>query len=378
MKNPFRVIGITGNIATGKSVVRRMLANSGGLGIDADVLAHRMLYPNGPAYQAVIEAFGESILSSDGQISRPKLGDIVFNDEEKLALLESLIHPAVTQSIQARLKRNTCPFAAVEAIKLIEAGISSICDSLWVSHIPPDRQLTRLIETRGMTEDDARIRIESQPPQSIKLNLADVIIHTDGTFHSTWQQVQDALNDTITLSGQPETLHLNKTRGWAGHTLQGVATDALETFWQDHAGEDLSRLYQRLGFQMAFVILQDEELKALAFWENWNFSGAIKEIIPIDPVDENSQMILESFEQHARCQQSEILLLSEAERQELHLQPETSGYELIAADQLTYPAWQQAANRVTGHQEEQLWVKVLSQPIETQHDFGSIETQSND
>lgn len=378
MKNPFKVIGITGNIATGKSVVRRMLANSGGLGIDADVLAHRMLYPNGPAYQAVIEAFGESILSSDGQISRPKLGDIVFNDEEKLVVLESLIHPAVTQSIQARLKRNTRPFAAVEAIKLIEAGITSICDSLWVSHIPPDLQLKRLIETRGMTEDDARIRIESQPQQSIKLNLADVIIHTDGTFHSTWQQVQDALNDTITLSAQAEPLHLNKPWGWTGHTLQGVTTDELETLWQEHAREDLSRLFQRLGFQMAFVILEDNHPKAIAFWENWNFTGVLTDIIPIDPVDEYAQMILESFEQHARCQQSEILLLSKAKSQEFNQQPETSGYELIAADQLTYPAWQQAAIRVTGHQEEQLWVKVLSQPIETQHDFGSLETQSND
>lgn len=378
MKNPFTVIGITGNIATGKSVVRRMLANSGGLGIDADVLAHRMIYPNGPAYQAVIEAFGESILSIDGQILRPLLGDIVFNDQEKLALLESLVHPAVSQSIQARLKLNTCPFAAIEAIKLIEAGLTSICDSLWVSQIPPDLQLTRLVETRGMTEDDARIRIEAQPPQSIKLNLADLIIHTDGSFHSTWQQVRDALNDTITLGGPTEPLHLNKDRGWAGHTLQGVAIDSLETFWMEHTGEEIPCLYQRLGLQMAFVILQNEELKALAFWENWNFTGAFQEIISIDPADDLSQMILESFEQYARCQQSEILLLSKAKRQELNLQPETSGYELIAADQLTYPAWQQVATRMTGHQEEKLWVKVLSQPIETQHDFGSIETQTND
>ena len=198
-----RIIGLTGNIATGKSVVRRMLVNHGALGIDADVIAHRVLYPGGAAYKPVIEAFGKQILSPTGEIIRKKLAEIVFSSPEHLTKLEKLTHPAVTTAIQTRIETANRPIVVIEAIKLLESSLVDLVDALWVSHVAEDEQLTRLIETRKLSVDDARQRIAAQPPQSEKLSRANVVIHTAGTFESTWHQIHTALNDTASIPNAP-------------------------------------------------------------------------------------------------------------------------------------------------------------------------------
>ena len=145
MKHTRNLIGITGNIATGKSVVRRMLANAGALGLDADVIGHRMIYPQGPAFQEVLTAFGGGILNENGEISRTSLGEIVFKNPDQLAKLEAIVHPAVTDAIQKRLAHSQSPLVALEAIKLLEAGLGEICNAVWVSHAPHTTQLERLM-----------------------------------------------------------------------------------------------------------------------------------------------------------------------------------------------------------------------------------------
>jgi dephospho-CoA kinase len=183
------VIGLTGNIATGKSEVRIILEHLGALGIDADKLAHQVLAPDSAGYQAIVDLFGSKILSEDSLIDRARLAAIVFAEPDALRLLEARIHPVVGQEID-RLINSTPSFVIViEAIKLIEAGLDKSCDTLWVTFAPEEVQLARLIEKRGMSEALARQRINAQPPQKTKMAFADVIINNSGTIEETRQQV---------------------------------------------------------------------------------------------------------------------------------------------------------------------------------------------
>ncbi|MGB7116355.1 MAG: dephospho-CoA kinase, partial [Anaerolineales bacterium] len=100
------VIGLTGNIATGKSVVRKMLEHLGAFGIDADALAHRTIASGDPGFQPVLEAFGEGILDSSGEIERSKLAHVVFHDKDALSRLELIIHPLVREAIETLINRS--------------------------------------------------------------------------------------------------------------------------------------------------------------------------------------------------------------------------------------------------------------------------------
>jgi dephospho-CoA kinase len=183
------VIGLTGNIAAGKSEVRRMLQKLGAYGIDADVLAHQSIAKGEPAYAAVLESFGDSILSSDGQIDRPRLGEIVFSDPAALARLEAIIHPEVRKMVDRLVRQANAPVVVIEAIKLLEAGYRQLCDSIWVAAAPEQIQIDRLMERRGMSEAGARQRILAQPAQAEKVAAANVIIYNDESLEKTWRQV---------------------------------------------------------------------------------------------------------------------------------------------------------------------------------------------
>jgi dephospho-CoA kinase len=176
------VIGLTGNIATGKSEVRRMLQQLGAYGIDADDLAHQ-------AYAAVLESFGDSILSGESQIDRACLGQIVFSDPAALARLETIIHPQVRKMIDRLVRQANVPVVVIEAIKLLEAGYLSLCDSIWVAYAPETVQIDRLMQRRGMSEAAARQRILAQPAQADKIAAANVIINNDASLEETWRQV---------------------------------------------------------------------------------------------------------------------------------------------------------------------------------------------
>ena len=184
------IIGLTGNIATGKSVVARMLERLGAMAIDADALAHEVMEKGPPVWQAVVNEFGEGILCRDGSIDRKKLGDIVFADEAALRRLEATVHPAVIARTEELIESSPEPVVVVEAIKLIEAGMDKACDALWVVTCRKEQQLARLMEQRGLTEGEARQRIEAQPPQEAKLALADVVIDNSGSLEETWRQVK--------------------------------------------------------------------------------------------------------------------------------------------------------------------------------------------
>ena len=183
------IIGLTGNIATGKSVVRRMLEHLGAYGIDADALAHRAIAKGAPGYGPVIKTFGEWIIGEDGQIDRARLGRIVFADTEALRRLEAIVHPPVRQAVDVLVRLSKHPVVVIEAIKLLEGELRDACDSIWVTYASPEVQLARLMEKRGMSTAAAQMRIESQPPQQEKLAAADVVIRNEGSFDTVWHQV---------------------------------------------------------------------------------------------------------------------------------------------------------------------------------------------
>ncbi len=190
-RRPYR-IGLTGNIATGKSTVGRMLEAMGAERIDADEVAHDVMSPGGSAYRPVIEAFGPGILASGAacpQIDRRALGAIVFADPEALKELESLVHPAVIRAVDERIAATTARVVVVEAIKLLESGMAEAYDAIWVTTCPEAVQLERLMRLRGLSRETALIRIEAQPPQAEKVARAHVVIRTAGSLGGTRAQV---------------------------------------------------------------------------------------------------------------------------------------------------------------------------------------------
>lgn len=186
------LIGLTGNIATGKSTVAKMLQDLGATVIDADALVHELQRPGTPAYEAIVAAFGRGILNRAGEIDRPALGAIVFTDPARLRVLESILHPAVAIESQRRIEAAATRVVVYEAIKLIEAGRAGMCDAIWVVTARPEVQLERLMRTRHLSEADARQRIDAQPPQAEKLQHATVVIDNSGDLDETRQHVRAA------------------------------------------------------------------------------------------------------------------------------------------------------------------------------------------
>jgi len=186
------VIGLTGNIGTGKSTVMSMLAALGATVIDADRVAHEVIAPGTPGWRQVVAAFGRGVVAADGAIDRARLGAIVFSDPAALARLEAIIHPAVAIAIDQRLRAIERGVVVLEAIKLIESGLYRDCDALWVVTCRPEQQLERLMRDRRLSEAEARQRLAAQPPPSEKIALADVVIDNSGSVEETRAQVEAA------------------------------------------------------------------------------------------------------------------------------------------------------------------------------------------
>ncbi|ACZ38163.1 dephospho-CoA kinase [Sphaerobacter thermophilus] len=186
------VIGVTGNIACGKSLVLDTLAKLGAETIDADRVAHEVMAPGTPTAERVIAAFGEEIRGPDGGINRRALGAIVFRDPDKLALLDSLAHPPTVAAIRERVAASTAAVVAIDAIKLFEAGVAEDCDEVWVVTCTPEQQVERLMRRNGFDREEALRRIQAQPPQEEKVRRADRVIDNSGTVEDTVAQVKAA------------------------------------------------------------------------------------------------------------------------------------------------------------------------------------------
>ncbi len=188
------VIGLTGNIATGKSTVARMLARLGAHTIDADRVAHEVMRTEKRVRHRIVQRFGPGVLDAEGQIDRSALGAIVFSDDRALADLEEIVHPAVLRGIEERLARCEADVVVIEAIKLLEAGVHAYCDSVWVVTSPRQVQLERLVQERDLTAEEARTRMDAQPSAEEKVARADRVIDNSGSLEETWRQVLEAWN----------------------------------------------------------------------------------------------------------------------------------------------------------------------------------------
>jgi dephospho-CoA kinase len=176
-------IGLTGPIGCGKSTVLGWLRSLGAAVIDADRLARDVVAPGEPALEAVIARFGEQYRGADGGLDRAALGKLVFASPADLADLEAIIHPAVRPRILAAVavaEASSAPAVVIEAIKLLEGGLASTCDEVWVISCTPEEQRERLLG-RGMATDDAERRIVAQGDLVEHLSpLATRILDTSG------------------------------------------------------------------------------------------------------------------------------------------------------------------------------------------------------
>jgi dephospho-CoA kinase len=183
------VIGITGNIACGKTAVMGMLGELGAELIDADAVYHELIAPCQPLWQALRDRFGDRILAHDRTIDRRVLGSIVFSDPGALADLDRLTHPAVIAAVQDRVEKSGHDVVAVAAVKLVESGAASLATSVWLVICDREQQLKRLIARNGLARDDAERRLAAQPPVAPKLPLVDEVIDNSGTLDETRAQV---------------------------------------------------------------------------------------------------------------------------------------------------------------------------------------------
>ncbi len=160
-----KVIGLTGGIGTGKSIVSQFLAELGAVIIDADKAGHEAFKPNTEAWHEVVAAFGRQILAPSGEVDRKKLGEIVFSNPESLLQLNKIMHPQMRNMIKAQIeeyRRQGVDVVVLEAAILIEANWTPLVDEVWVTLAPESAVLKRLREQRGLEEKQTLARIRSQ------------------------------------------------------------------------------------------------------------------------------------------------------------------------------------------------------------------------
>ncbi len=185
-------VGLTGGIGCGKTTVAAMLRDLGGAVIEADPLAHEMIEPGRPAYDDVVREFGPAILGPDRRIDRNQLAEMVFADPARLARLNQIVHPRITEEIQRRLaefEKQGQAVAIVEAALLIETGYHQQGDRLVVVWCKPQQQWDRL-RARGMSDEQIERRMAAQMPLEEKRRLADDLIDNSGTLEQTERQVE--------------------------------------------------------------------------------------------------------------------------------------------------------------------------------------------
>ena len=187
-------VGLTGSIASGKSTVSEMFAELGAQIIDYDVLAREVVKPGREAWEGLVAEFGGEVLNDDSTLNREILGRIVFDDPQKRGKLNQITHPAVFEEAKKRLQDivEANPEAVIikDVPLLIETGIHKTVDKVIVVFACREAQVQRLVG-RGFTEEDSLKRIDSQMPVSEKVAYADFVIHNDGTFSETREQVEE-------------------------------------------------------------------------------------------------------------------------------------------------------------------------------------------
>lgn len=196
----YKVIGLTGGIASGKTTVSNYLKDQGFTVLDADVYSRKTTEKNGPAIPKIIEEFGEDIVDESGNLNRKKLGNIIFNDEEKRKKLNVIVHPLIRQmmnSDEERFKEKGHVFLDIPL--LFENGLDSRCDLIITVYVDRDVQIERLSERNNLSRSDAVSRIDSQMPLSDKASKSDIVFDNNGRLDELYEQVNKFLETLKTM-----------------------------------------------------------------------------------------------------------------------------------------------------------------------------------
>ena len=346
------IIGLTGNIATGKTVVRRMLEHLGAYTIDADALSHRALAKGAPGYEPALEAFGTWILDAHGEIDRKKLGGLVFRDAEAMARLEEIVHPLVRAAVDILIRRAKQPVIVVEAIKLLEGELRKHCDSIWVAYAPPAIQIERLLRHREMGREEAQQRVAAQGPQTDKIAAADVVIRNSGTYDDVWRQVEDAWARHVPVGATPETTARNEPTGGGLQIKRGKPQDAaaIAAFLNRLRGNGSSLTADDIVAQFgekAYMLLQrNRQLVGIAGWQVENLVVRTTDLYLEPGIDLETALgilmhAIETVSSDLQCEASMVFpqaaLASDAAVWE------RLGYETRMPDELAVEAWTDAA-----------------------------------
>ncbi len=188
-----KVIGLTGGIGSGKSTVAEFLAELGAVVIDADKVGHEAFEPDTELWQEVVDTFGRGVLTSNGDIDRKKLSDIVFGSSDHLARLNRIMHPRMYDIVKAQIeecRRRGVDVVVLEAPLLLEAGWTSLVDEVWVAAASESAVLRRLQGKVGMSRQQSLARIRSQLPSEERTKQADVVIDTDCSLDEVRAEVK--------------------------------------------------------------------------------------------------------------------------------------------------------------------------------------------
>lgn len=345
------VIGLTGNIATGKSVVRKMLEHLGAYSIDADAVSHRAIARGAPGYQKVIDTFGKWILDGNGEIDRAKLGRLVFNDAEALRQLEGIVHPLVEQAVDLMIRRASQRVIVLEVIKLLEGNLAKACDTVWTTEAPESIQLARLVRKRNLSEQDALQRIHAQAPQELKTAAAKVVIHNSGSFEDTWKQVVEAWK-VISPAADTRPILLHKAVDGELSVQRGRPRDSaniaafitrLSNGTNPQTQDDIMAAFGEKAF---LLLLADKQLAGLVGWQVENLVARITDLY-IDsntPVEKALKSLINEVErasQDLQCEASLFFLSAHMAGQELIWQG--LGYSRRTLQTLGVQAWRDAA-----------------------------------
>jgi dephospho-CoA kinase len=190
------LIGLTGGIASGKSVVAARLAERGAVVVDADRIAREVVEPGTPALARIAAEFGDGVIASDGSLDRAALGALIFTSPEKRAALNAITHPAVAERshelFEAAAAADPQAIVVYDVPLLVDTGRGDEFDLIVVVNASTATRVERMIQLRGMTRDEALHRINSQATNTERLAIADVVIDSNGTLDETLAQA-DAL-----------------------------------------------------------------------------------------------------------------------------------------------------------------------------------------
>ncbi len=210
-------VGLTGNIGAGKSTVAELLVAHGAALVDADRVARAVVEPGTPAHRALVERFGRAVLDADGRIDRPGLAAVAFGDEQALADLNAIVHPAVGEAMVAGRDR----YAATDRVVVMDVPLlkpvhRALLDlaAVIVVDTPPELALERLTTHRGMTEADARARMAAQPSRAERLEGADLVVDNSGDAAHLQAEVDR-------VWGELDRLRRDRAGGGAGGAVAG-------------------------------------------------------------------------------------------------------------------------------------------------------------